>query len=191
LFTIKIERDKPRANFASALASPRLAVQRQSGELLHSHLCTNIEQVAHQGALLLHDFAPAKNHAGTRCLSWLSRLAISRREITRLFPISCKMIRFQLSELILVSSTAPIRTHKTRRAGNRRFSGSAILRPALTPRCAGTSDDRPDLPADDWTAPCTAEPVAAAAIGSVVGSFAGAGGAIRSDSIVRQQEQKN
>ena len=192
MFTIKIERDKPRANFASAPAGPQLAVQRQSGELLH----TNIEQVAHQGALLLHDSPPAtklrpsKNHAGTRFLSRLSRLVISRRKITRLFPAPCKVIQFQLSDkLILVSSAAPSRARKTRCIENRRLSGPAIPPPALTPRCAGTPDDRPDLPADDWTAPCTAEPVAAAAIGLVVGSFAGA--AMRGDSITRQKEQKN
>jgi hypothetical protein len=34
LFTIKIELDKPRANFANALAGRQLAVQRQSGGLL-------------------------------------------------------------------------------------------------------------------------------------------------------------
>jgi hypothetical protein len=47
------------------------------------------------------------------------------------------------------------------------------------------------LPADDWAAPSTVEPVAAAAIGSVLGIFAGAGAAMRSDRIVRQQEHKN
>jgi hypothetical protein len=198
LFTTKIERDKPRANFASALADPQLAVQGQSGERFHRHLCTNIEQVAHQGALPLHDSPPAtklrpsKNHAGTRFLSRLSRLVISPRKITRLFPAPCKVIRFQLSDqLILISGTSPSRVCKTGCAENRRLSGPAIPPPALTPRCAGTSDDRPDLPADDWAAPCTTERVAAAAIGLVVSSFAGAGAAMRSDSIARQQEQKN
>jgi len=63
--------------------------------------------------------------------------------------------------------------------------------PALRPPSADTSGDRPDLPADDWTVPSTAEPVAASAIGSVVGPFAGAAAAMRSDCIARQQEQKN
>ena len=194
MFTIKIERD------ASGLAGPRITVQRQSGKLLHSHLYTNIEQAAHQGALVPHDSPPARklrpstNHAATRFLSRLSRLVISRREITRLFLAPRKVIQFQLSDqLVPVSSAAPSCARQTRRAENRLFSGSAIPPPAPTPRCAGTSGDRPDLPTDDWTAPCTAEPVAAAAIGLVVGSFvgAGAGAAMQSDSIASQKEQKN
>jgi hypothetical protein len=79
----------------------------------------------------------------------------------------------------------------TRCTENRPFSGPAIRPPALTPECAGASGDRSDLSADDWTALPIAEPVAAAAIGSAVGSFADAGAAMRSDSIVPQQEQKN
>ena len=162
LFTIKIGRDKPRANFASALAGPALAVQRQSGKLLHSHLCTNIAQFTRRGALLSHDCPPAtklrpsKHHARTRFLSWLSRPVISRREITRLIPGSRKVIQFQPSDkLILVSGAAPSRAGETRCTENRRLIGPAIPPPALTHRCAGTSDDRPDLPADDWTAPPT------------------------------------
>jgi len=196
LFTIKIGQDKPRANFVTALAGPQLAVQRQSDELLHGHLCTNIEQVAHQGALLLHESPPAtklrpsKNLAGTRFLSRLGRLVIRRRKITRLFPAPCKVIQFQLSDkLTLVSSAAPSRAPETRCTENRRLSCPAIPTRALRPPCAGTSDDRPALPADDWTAPPTAEPVAAAAIGLVVDSFAGA--AMQSDGIATQQEQKN
>jgi type IV secretion system protein VirD4 len=148
--------------------------------------------------LPLHDSPPAarlrpsKNHASTRFLTRLSRLVISRREITRLLPAPCKVIQFQLSDqLIPVSSAAPSRARETRCTENRRLLGTAIPPPALAPRCAGTSDDRPDLRADDWTAPCTAEPGAAAAIGSAVGSFVGAGAAMRSDGIARQQEQKN
>ena len=81
------------------------------------------------------------------------------------------------------------RARKARCVENRRLSSPTIPPPALTPPCAGTSGDRPDLPADDWTAPPTAEPVAAAAIGLVVDSFAGA--AMQSDGIATQQEQKN
>jgi hypothetical protein len=71
LFTIKFERDKPRANFASAPAGPQFAVQWRRGELLDSHLCTNIEQAAHQGALMLRNpslatkLRASKNHVGT------------------------------------------------------------------------------------------------------------------------------
>jgi hypothetical protein len=119
LFSIKIERDKPRPNFASALAGRQL-----------------------------DHFTP-------------------------------------------VSNAAPSRARKTRRTENRRLSRLAIPPPALTARCAGTSDDRPDLPADDWTAPPTHEPVAAAAIESAVGSFSGASAVMRRDSIVRQKERKN
>ena len=198
MFTIKLERDKPRANFASALAGRQVAVQRRRVELLDSHLCTNIEQAAHQGAWLLHNPSPAtklralKHHAGTRFLSRFSRLVISRRKITRLFPALCKVIQFQLTDKLTPVSRASLsRARETHCTENRRFSGPAIPPPAPTPRCAGTSGDRPDLPTDDWTAPCIAETVAAAAIGLVVGPFAGAGTATRSDSTAPQQEQKN
>jgi hypothetical protein len=77
MFTIKTERKKACANFTIAPAGPRLAVQREGGRLLHSHLCTNTEQVAHQRAWLLHDCPPAtklrpsKNYADARFVSWL------------------------------------------------------------------------------------------------------------------------
>jgi hypothetical protein len=130
-----------------------------------------------------------KNDAGPVFLSWFGGLVIWRQE-PKLFFTPGGMIQLALGdELLLVSSAAPICTRETRCTENRRFSGPAIPPPAPTPRCAGTSGDRPDLPADDWTAPCTAEPVAAAAIGLVAGSFADA--AMRSDSIAPQQEQKN
>jgi len=106
LITIKIDRDKTRADFASVLAGPRLAIERASNERPRDHSWAHIEQVARQGVLPLNDCQPP---------------------------------------------------------------------PALTPPSAGTSGDRPDLPADDWTAPSTAKPVAAAAIGSVVGSLASVG----------------
>jgi len=109
---------------------------------------------------------------------------------TKPFFASGEMIQLQLpNELILLSGTVPSRARETRCTENRRLSCPAIPTRALTPPCAGTSDDRPALPADDWTAPPTAEPVAAAAIGLVVDSFAGA--AMQSDGIATQQEQKN
>ncbi len=83
------------------------------------------------------------------------------------------------------------RARETRCVENRQLVSPTIPPPALTSPCAGTFGDRPDLPADDWTTPSTTEPVAAAAIGSVVGSFASAGAAMRSDRIVRQQEQNS
>src|SRR5229473_6920568 len=92
LITIKIDRDKTRADFASVLAGPRLAIERASDERPRDHSWAHIEQVARQGALPLNDCRPP---------------------------------------------------------------------PALTPPSAGTSGDRPDLPADDWTAPSTTKPVAA------------------------------
>ena len=87
------------------------------------------------------------------------------------------------------TDATPNRARKMSRVENRRLSRPTIPPPALTLRCAGTSGDRPDLPADDWTAPRTAEPVAAAAIGSVVGSFSDASASILSDGIVEQREQ--
>ena len=197
MITIKIERDKTRANFARAAAGPQLPVRRRSNKRRHDHSWTNIEQVARRGALPLDNCRAAaelyatKNDAGPPFLSWFNDLVISYRE-TRLFFAPGGMIQLLLGdELILVSSAAPSRARETSGVGNRRLLSPAIPPPALTPRCAGTSGDRPDLPADDWTAPSSVEPVAAAAIGSVVGSFAGAGAAMRSDSIVRQQEHKN
>jgi hypothetical protein len=130
-----------------------------------------------------------KNDAGPALLSWFSGLVIWHQE-PKLFFAPVGMIQLPLGdELFLASSAAPIRTRETRCAGNRPFSGSAMPPPAATPECAGASDDQPDLPADDWTAPCIGEPVAAAGIGLVVGSSAGA--AMRSDSIALQQERKN
>ena len=197
MITIKIERDKTRTNFSRAAAGPQLPVRRQSNKRRREHSWTHIEQVAHQGALPLNNCCAAtelyttKNDAGPPFLSRFSGLVISYRE-TKLFFASAEMIQRQLGgEFILVPSAGPSRVRETRRVENRRLSSPTIPPPAPTPRCAGTSGDRPDLPADDWAAPSTVEPVAAAAIGSVVGSFAGAGAAMRSDRIVRQQEHKN
>jgi hypothetical protein len=115
-----------------------------------------------------------------------------RTGTTKLFFASAEMIQLQLAnELILFSGTPPSRARETRCVENRRLSSPTIPPPAPTPRCAGASGDRPDLPTDDWTAPSIAEPVAAATIGSVAGSFSAAGAAMRSDCIVRQQEQNN
>jgi hypothetical protein len=158
---------------------------------------TRLEQVGHQGALSLDnchtrtELYTTKHDAGPAFLSWFGGLAIWHQE-PKLFFAPVGMIQLPLGdELILVYRAAPSRARETRCAGNRRLSGPAIPPRALTPPCAGTSDDRPDLPADDWTPPPTTEPVAAAATGLVVGSFAGAGVAMRSDSIAAQQEQKN
>lgn len=197
MFTIKIERDEPRANFVRAPSGPQLVVQRRSRKWPSDRSWTRIEQVAHRGAVPLDnchtraELYTTKNDAGPVFLSWFVGLVIWRQK-PKLFFTPGGMIQLPPSdELLLVSSAAPICTRETRCTENRRFSGPAIPPPAPTPRCAGTSGDRPDLPADDWTAPCTAEPVAAAAIGLVVGSFAGAGAAMRGDSITRQKEQKN
>jgi hypothetical protein len=197
LITIKIELDKTRANFARAPAGPQLAVQRRSDKRRRDHSSTHIKQVAHQGALRLDNCRVAtelyttNNGAGLPFLSWFSGLVISHRE-TKLFFASGEMIQLQLpNEFILLSGTAPSRARETRCVENRQLLSPTIPPPAPTPRCAGASGDRPDLPADDWTAPSIAEPVAAAAIGSAVGSFSAAGAAMRSDRIVRQQEQNN
>jgi hypothetical protein len=80
---------------------------------------------------------------------------------------------------------------KARYFENRQLSSRPLPPPALTPPSAGTSGDRPDLPADDWTAPSTAKPVAAAAIGSVVGSLVRAGTDMSSNKVVRKREQNN
>jgi len=197
LITIKIERGKTRVNFARAQAGPPLSVQRRSNKRRRDHSWTHIEQVAHQAALRLDNCRAATelcttdNSDGPPFLSWFIGFVISCRE-TKLFFASGEMIQLQLAnELIVLSGTVPSRARETRWVENRQLVSPTIPSPAPTPRCAGASGDRPDLPADDWTAPSIAEPVAAAAIGSVVGSFAGADAAMRSDRIVRQQEQKN
>jgi len=122
LIAITTDRDKTRADFASVLAGPRLAIERASDERPRDHSWTHIEQVARQGAFPLDDCQPS---------------------------------------------------------------------PALTPPSAGTSDDRSDLPADDWTALSNTASVAAAAIGSVVGSLAGTGTDMWSNTVVRKREQNN
>ena len=195
--TIRIERDKTRANFARAPAGPPLSVRRRSNKRRRDHSWTHIDQVAHQVALRLDNCRAAtelrttNNGDGPPFLSWFSGLVISYRG-TKLFFASGEMIQLQLAnELILLSGIAPSRARETRCVENRQLLSPTIPPPAPTPRCAGTSGDRPDLPADDWAAPSTVEPVAAAAIGSVLGIFAGAGAAMRSDRIVRQQEHKN
>jgi hypothetical protein len=196
LITIKIERDKTRANFARPAARPQVPVRQRSDKQRCDHSWTRIEQVAHQGALRLNNCRAAtelyttNNSAGPPFLSWFSGLVISCRE-TKLFFAPGGMTQLLLGdEPIWVSRAAPSRARETRCVENRELSSPTIPPPA-TPRCAGTSDDRPDLRADDWTAPCTAEPVAAAAIGSAVGSFFAAGAAMRRDCIVRQQEQNS
>ena len=197
MITIRIERDKTRANFARAAAGPQLPVRRRSNKRRRDHSWTHIDQVAHQAALRLDNCRAATELCTTNngddppFLSWFIGFVISCRE-TKLFFASGEMIQLQLAnELILLSGTVPSRARETRCVENRQLVSPTIPPPAPTPRCAGASGDRPDLPADDWTAPSIAEPVAAAAIGSAVGSFSAAGAAMRSDCIVRQQAQNN
>jgi hypothetical protein len=197
LITIRIERDKTRANFASAPAGPPLSVRRRSNKRRRDHSWTHIDQVAHQAALRLDNCRAAtelyatKNDAGSPFLSRFSGPVISWRT-TKPFFASGEMIQLQPpNELILLSGTAPSRARETRCVENRQLLSPTIPPPAPTPQCAGASGDRPDLPTDDWTAPSIAEPVAAAAIGLVAGSFSAAGAAMRSDCIVRQQAQNN
>jgi hypothetical protein len=197
LFSIKTEREKTRANFARAPLGPQFVVRRRSRKWPSDRSWTRIEQLAHRGASPLDnchtrtELYTTKNNAGPVFLSWFGGLTIWHQE-PKLFFAPVGMTKLPLrDELLLVSSAAPNHAHETRCTENRRLSGPAIPPRAPTPPCAGTSDDRSALPADDWTAPCTAEPVAAAAIGSAVGSFAGAGAAVRSYSIAQQEEQKN
>ena len=197
MFTIKTERRKARANFARARSGPQRVVERRSRKWPSDRLWTPIEQVAHRGVLPLAnrrartELYTTKHDASPVFLGWFGGLVIGRQK-PKLFFTPGGMIQLPLGdELLPVSSAAPICTREMRCTENRQFSSAAIPPPAPTPRFAGTSGDRPDLPADDWTAPCTAEPVAASAIGLVVDFFAGAGAAMRSDSIAPQQEQKN
>ena len=179
-------------NYARAPLGTQLIVRGRNRKWPSDRSWIRIEKVAHQGALLLDncrawtELYMTKNDASLVFLSWFNGL-VEHQEPKRFFA-PAGMIRLPLGdELFLVSSTAPIRT----RTGNRRLPGRGTPPPALTLLCAGICDDRPDLPADDWAAPPTTEPVAAAPIGSAFGSFAGAGAAVRGHRVIRQKERKN
>jgi hypothetical protein len=197
LITIKIDRDKTRADFASVLASPLLTIQRAGAELQRDDSRVHIERIAKQGTsrfancnvrppsatngkrtarrvsdmlVTVTELCAANNDAGHRLLFWFSRLTISPRETAPLFRASGEAMQLPPGdELIPVSGVAPIRAHKARCFEDRRLSSRTPPPPALTLPGAGASGDRPDLPADDWTALSLTAPVAAAAIGSVVG----------------------
>ena len=201
LITIKIDRDKTRADFASVLASPLLTIQRAGAELQRDDSRVHIERAAKQGTLRFencnarlplatngkrmarrasdmlataNELCAANNDAGHRLLFWFSRLMISPRETAPLFRAFGEAMQLPPGdELILVSGVASIRAHNTRCSEDRRLSSRTPPPPALTLPGAGASGDRPDLPADDWTALSLTAPVAAAAIGSVVGPPAG------------------
>ena len=162
MFTTKAERDKSSANFARAQLGSQLLVQRRSRKWPSDRLRTSIEQVAHRGAVPLDnchtrpELHKTKSDAGPVFLSWFGGLVIWRQKPKLFTPGG--MIQLPLGdELLVVSRAAPICARETRCTENRRFLGPAIPPPAPTPRCAGTSGDRPDLPADDWTAPSAAE----------------------------------
>jgi hypothetical protein len=193
LITIKIDRDKTRADFASVLASPLLTIQRAGAELQRDDSRVHIERAAKQGTwrfencnarlplatngkrmarrasdmlATANELCATNDDAGRRLLFWLSRLMISRQETASLFRASGEAMK-------LPPGVASIRAHKARCFEDRRLSTRTSPPPALTPPGAGASGDRPDLPADDWTALSLTAPVAAAAIGSVVGPPAG------------------
>jgi hypothetical protein len=218
LITIKIERNKTRADFASVLAGPRLAIHQRSDDRRRDHSWTHIEQVGHQGALPLDAFhvraafvlnnermarcvsdmpgaatelcAP-KNDACPWFLSRRSRLINSRQQITQVFLAFGEVIQLPLSELILVSGAMPSRAHSGSNFNDGRLSRLTLPHLALTSPGAGNSGDRLDLPADDWTVPSTAKPVAAAAMGSVAGSLASEEVDMRGNGAAPQREQKN
>src|SRR6266436_4537393 len=148
MITLKIERDKTRANFARAPAGPPLSVRRRSNKRRRDHSWTHIEQVAHQGTLPLDSCRAAtelyatNNNAGPPFLSWFSGLIISYRE-TKLFFASAEMIQRQLGgEFILVPSAGPSRVRETRRVENRRLSSPTIPPPAHLGVGAAMRSDR-------------------------------------------------
>src|SRR6266446_8396199 len=102
MITIKIERDKTRANFARAPAGPQLVVQRRSEKRQRDHSWAHIKQVAHQGAVRLDNCRAAtelcatNNDAGPPFSRWFSGLIMSYRE-TKLFFASAEMIQLQLA----------------------------------------------------------------------------------------------
>jgi hypothetical protein len=197
LITINIERNKTRADFASVLASPRLAIQRAGAELRRDDSRGHIERLTRQATSRFEncdarlpfvtsaerpaqcvpnalgtatELCATNDDAGHRLLFWLSRLMTSRQETAPLFRASGEAMQLPPGdELIRVSAVTPIRAHKARCFEDRRLPSRTPPAPALTLPGAGASGDRPDLPADDWTALSLTPPVAAAAIGSVVG----------------------
>jgi type IV secretion system protein VirD4 len=133
-----------------------------------------------------------KNYAGHRLSPWLGHLMVSRQETARPLLTPGEVMQLPPSdELVLVSGVPPIRARKARYYEDPRLKSRVLQPPALATVGADTSGDRPALHADDWTALVWQKPGAAAAGGSVAGSFVeddAANGGIRREPLLPEHE---
>ena len=112
-----------------------------------------------------------KNYAGHRLSPWLGHLMISRQETARPLLTTGEVMQLPpTDELVLVSACHPIRAKKARYFEDERFKARVLQPPSLTTASEGTSGDRPDKGADDWSRlPIQASDADAA--GPIAGSF--------------------
>jgi type IV secretion system protein VirD4 len=133
-----------------------------------------------------------KNYAGHRLSPWLGHLMVSRQETARPLLTAGEVMQLPpTDELVLVSGVPPIRARKARYYEDIRLKGRVLPPPVLTTASAGTSGDRSQPHADDWTTLSPPEPGAAAAARSVAGSLAdddGTNGGIRREPALPEHE---
>lgn len=90
-----------------------------------------------------------RNYAGHRLAPWLAHVMVSRQETARALLTPGEVMQLPPSdELVLVSSTAPIRAKKIRYFEDRAFTGRVLPPPALSD---GGYADRPAPRPDDWS----------------------------------------
>ena len=94
-----------------------------------------------------------KNYAGHRLSPWLGHLMVSRQETSRPLLTTGEVMQLPpTDELVLVSACHPIRAKKAQYYEDRRLKARILKPPSLTNVSEGTSGDRPDQEADDWSA---------------------------------------
>jgi type IV secretion system protein VirD4 len=127
-----------------------------------------------------------------RLSPWLGHLMVSRQETARPLLTAGEVMQLPpTDELVLVSGVPPIRTRKARYYEDIRLKNRVLPPPVLTTASAGTSGDRPQPHADDWTTLSPPQPGAAAAARSVAGSLAdddSANGGIRREPALPEHE---
>ncbi len=114
-----------------------------------------------------------KNYAGHRLSPWLGHLMVSRQETARHLLTPGEVMQLPTSdELVLVSGVPPIRAKKVRYYEDRRLAARVLPPPSREPPSEGTSGNRPDLRADDWSTISGQSLTAAHPGGSAAGLFA-------------------
>ena len=94
-----------------------------------------------------------KNYAGHRLSPWLGHLMVSRQETSRPLLTTGEVMQLPpTDELVLVSACHPIRAKKAQYYEDRRLKARILKLHSLTNVSEGTSGDRPDQEADDWSA---------------------------------------